>query len=187
MGIIDYIKKRKDEAEAKRREQEKAEAEQRALERAKEEKLKNTIANSPIIDALFAEFYKQDWILHRQSGSDIGTRKLRITSDTVEIKWSSWRTESKIVGQNRMGINIYKESGIEDIHEQVIFSFTKSGYKPLEETDLEKKRLLADVITERIANEIPGAYSETTRLGGYENRYSEGRIYHLPSPKRELF
>ena len=169
MGIFGYIKKLKNESEAKRIEQEKADVALRQRIEAEEEQYRKSLEHSPIIDGLFSEFNKQPWILHRQSGKDRGMRVLRITSDTVEIKWSTWNGNT------------------EEIYGNAAFSFTKSGYRSLEECDFEKKRAMLDVITARIKSQVPGAYSDSDyRYGGYGD-HSIHRYYHLPEPHNTIF
>lgn len=168
MGIFSYIKKLKNEEEAKRVEQEKADAVLSQRIEDEVEQYRKTLEHSPIIDGLFSEFNKQPWILHRQSGKDSGVRVLRITSDTVEIEWSAW---------NGTTVEIYGNA---------VFSFTKSGYRPLEKCDFEKKRALLDVITARIKSQIPGAYSDSDYRHGYD-LYSIHRNYHLPEPQNTMF
>lgn len=185
MGIFGYLKKRRDEAETKRIEQEKAEAVRLEEEKIARESRKKKIASSPVIDALFVEFKKYGWILNRQSGNDNGLRELRITSDTVEIKWSRMQRSSHIVGQDKWGIDIYKEEYIEEIYGHVVYSFTKSGYAPLDDYDLTTKELFADVIAERIETITPGTHSSYAyRTGDYTSAY---RNYTLAAPTQRMF
>ena len=101
MGIFEYIKeKKRKEAEAKAETARKWE-EERA-------NLKKRIDSSPIIDALFAEFAKHDWILRRQSNEDKGKRTVIVTNDTISIKWFSMHYETCVVGYDKWGFAQYK-------------------------------------------------------------------------------
>ena len=185
MALLEYLKQRRIEAIKKKEEEAKqAEALRLEQERIAEEK-KRKIAESEIIAALFNEFKKSDWILNRQSGEDDGNREVRVTYDTVGIKWSKLNYTSRIVGQDKWGIDQYESKYVEEILGQVEYSFTKSGYAPLDKYDYQIRTLFAEVITEGIENMCPGTRSEYHRvLGDHETAY---RRYTLPSPMRKMF
>lgn len=176
MGILEYFKeKKKKEAEAK--------AAQAEAWRIKEENLKKRIESSPIIDALFAEFAKHDWILRRQSAEDKGEREVCVTNDTISIKWFSMHYSSRVVGQDKWGVNIYKSNMTEEVHGHVAYSFTKSGYAPLD--GYLEREVFAEVITNRIEAAVQYTYSSSNnKLGEHDSSY---RTYTLPAPTQRTF
>lgn len=185
MALFEYLKQRRNEAAKKKEEEKQAEALRLEQERIATEAQKKRIAESEIIAALFNEFRKSDWILNRQNGEDNGIREVRVTYDTVGIKWSKMNYTSRIVGQDKWGIDQYEKKYVEEIFGQVEYSFTKSGYAPLDKYDYQARKLFAEVITEGIEKMCPGAHSEYHHvLGNHETEY---RRYTLPIPMRKMF
>ena len=156
MGLLDSIKRRKEEMRRKKDEQEKAAALAAEQSRQANEAKKQRIADCPFMKALMNAIQKESWIICRQGTSDDGTRIVRVTNDCVEFK---------------------SDFG------HVAYNFVQNGYAPLELTDL---MLFAEVITDRIAEFVPGTYSEY--YYGYDGDiYASCRKYTLPYPSHKMY
>lgn len=101
--------------------------------KAKKESAENEVLQKlsqvPLLDLLIENVLHEEnepWITMGQSYYDSCRRVVKIEPDGFEIKWSSYHDEPCIGSDGQRRIE-----KVEDVHGQVGYSYTKSGYLPL--------------------------------------------------------
>lgn len=161
------IEAEKELARKNRLEEANMEAERKEAEAKKriavESELRDRFSKSPVLDMLFEQLKTLDWATTCQSAQDNGLRRVTLTEDTLAIKWAEWHSDSRLAGFNKWGIAQYEQTSTENIHNQVCYSYTKSGYAPLDayygDVYIPLERVLelwSDEIKRRLCLTIPG-------------------------------
>lgn len=153
---------------------------------AAENELKQKIAQAAVLDGLISAVMtdeKNEWIRKEQGSSDNRRRAVKVTTEGVEFKWSTWERVRDQSGE-------YKS--VENIIEEAVYNFHDNGFAPLGpyRYDTGKNdvlitgvvcRLFAELVKERLAAKIPkGKFDEKV------NEYHFFATFYYTLPDREL-
>lgn len=129
---------------------------------AVEDMVMQKLSQVPLLDMIIETLKneKEPWMEIAQSYYDNRQRVVVIEDDGFQIKWRTVRREDYIGNDGKR-----HSQNIEDVHERVGYSYTKSGYLPLhgyrnergyEEVNVGRMRYLwASIIRERLVAQMP--------------------------------
>lgn len=154
---------------------------------AAKDELSQKMAESQLIDLIVNEILAMDrnsFVYIQQSPQDNRKRRVVISNDCLEIKWSTFHWE-KYTDEN--GVHNKK---VEDIILDESYSFSKSGYQPLDNftasngTAVSSDKVVeifAETIRKKMEQAIPECkfdYSVSRVLSSYQEQFSAGYYYY---------
>lgn len=135
--------------------------------KAKQESAENEVLQKlsacPLLDRLIENVLKDEerpWVQMGQSYYDSCLRTVKVEPDGFEIEWNSYHSEPD-TGSNGQR----HEQSVEDVHDRISYSYTKSGYLPLHSYSYDNGKkeistqrvccLWASIVRERMAAKMP--------------------------------